>query len=209
MIGVKHAWSRFLSRERGLHQELTLLKTYICLGKKRLFIQHVKHIYIYVMWLQLQSMISVIVIKDIVGTYNARICGNTIFWINNMYHRSVHQKLKLKIFKTIVFRPLFLYIRCTLILIIRLKYMCTKIPISCLIDIRIIKKLKLGHKYNDSTTFIYHDRLYLHNYRITNTYFINLIRNIWFMRHARKFLSSSLVCSIHQRFFYLRFFQEF
>ena len=63
-------------------------------------------------------MISVIVIKDIVGNYNARICGNTIFLINNMYHRSVPQKLKLKIFRTIVFMPLFqIYMRCTFVLI--------------------------------------------------------------------------------------------
>ena len=54
---------------------------------------------------------------------------------------------------------------------IRLKCMCTKIPNSCLIDIRINKKFKLGHKYNASTTFIYHDNMYLHNFRITNTYF--------------------------------------
>ena len=58
-------------------------------------------------------MISPIVMKDMDGTYNARICGNTIFLINNMYHSSVPQKLKLKIFRAIVFMPLFqIYIRC-------------------------------------------------------------------------------------------------
>ena len=48
--------------------------------------------------------------------------------------------------------------------------MCTKIPISCLIDVGIKNK---SHKHNVTTTFIYHDNMYLHNFRITNTYFIN------------------------------------
>ena len=104
--------------EKGVYIKNWLyLRHIFALVRNVFLIQHVKNIYFCVMLLELQSMISVIVIKDIVGTYNARICGNTIFWINNMYHRSVHQKLKLKIFKTIVFRPLFLYIRCTFIFI--------------------------------------------------------------------------------------------
>ena len=53
---------------------------------------------------------------------------------------------------------------------IHLNYMCTKIPISCLIDVGINNK---SHKHNVTTTFIYHDNMYLHNFRITNTYFNN------------------------------------
>ena len=94
-------------------------KTYICLDRK-LFVYstHEAHLF-------LRHVMAWVTIYDI--SYRDERHGRHLqcknLWecdisLNNMYHRSVPQKLKLKIFRTIVFMPLFqIYMRCTFVLI--------------------------------------------------------------------------------------------